>query len=121
MAKKLRVGILFGGRSGEHEVSLLSAASILKAIDRRKFEVLPIGITKSGQWLIADAAQRLLEGQAGTPILEPAAVLADDQTESETASLLDRTREAALTGRYEAFKTTARVDGTARRPDWLGT
>jgi len=63
MAKKLRVGILFGGRSGEHEVSLLSAASILKAIDRRKFEVLPIGITKSGQWLIADAAQRLLEGK----------------------------------------------------------
>ena len=46
MAKKLRVGILFGGRSGEHEVSLLSAASILKAIDRSKFDVVPIGITK---------------------------------------------------------------------------
>jgi D-alanine-D-alanine ligase len=70
MAKKLRVGILFGGRSGEHEVSLLSAASILRAIDRRKFEILPIGITKSGQWLIADAAQRLLEGQPS--VLEPA-------------------------------------------------
>ena len=41
-------------------------------------------------------------------------------TETETASILDRTREAAMTGRYEAFKTTARVDGTARRPDWLG-
>jgi predicted aldo/keto reductase-like oxidoreductase len=41
-------------------------------------------------------------------------------TEVETASILDRTREAALTGRYEAFKTTARVDGTGRRPDWLG-
>jgi D-alanine-D-alanine ligase len=70
MAKKLRVGILFGGRSGEHEVSLLSAASILKAIDRRKFEVLPIGITKSGQWLIADDAQRLLEGKPLVPMLD---------------------------------------------------
>jgi D-alanine-D-alanine ligase len=64
MAKKLRVGILFGGRSGEHEVSLLSAASILKAIDRRKFDVVPIGIDKAGHWLIANAAQGLLEGSA---------------------------------------------------------
>ncbi|MFC5863473.1 D-alanine--D-alanine ligase family protein [Acidicapsa dinghuensis] len=62
MAKKLRVGILFGGRSGEHEVSLLSAASILKAIDRKKFEVFPIGISKQGHWLTGGAAQALLEG-----------------------------------------------------------
>jgi D-alanine-D-alanine ligase len=64
MTKKLRVGIIFGGRSGEHEVSLLSAASILKAIDRRKFNVAPIGIDKAGHWLTADAAQGLLEGTA---------------------------------------------------------
>ena len=64
MAKKLRVGILFGGRSGEHEVSLLSAASILKAIDRKKFDVAPIGITKEGRWLGAGDAQHLLEGGA---------------------------------------------------------
>jgi D-alanine-D-alanine ligase len=62
MAKKLRVGILFGGRSGEHEVSLLSAASILKAIDRKKFEVVPIGIGKTGRWLTGDGAQALLAG-----------------------------------------------------------
>jgi len=76
MAKKLRVGILFGGRSGEHEVSLLSAASILKAIDRRKFDVLPIGITKDGHWVVAEDARELLAGkgseivsrlQAGNP------------------------------------------------------
>jgi D-alanine-D-alanine ligase len=65
MAKKLRVGILFGGRSGEHEVSLLSAASILKAIDRSKFDVVPIGITKQGQWLGAGDAQNLLAGESG--------------------------------------------------------
>jgi D-alanine-D-alanine ligase len=64
MAKKLRVGILFGGRSGEHEVSLLSAASILKAIDRKKFEVVPIGINKAGYWLTSGAAQGLLEPAA---------------------------------------------------------
>ena len=62
MAKKLRVGILFGGRSGEHEVSLLSAASVLKFIDREKFDVVPIGITKEGRWLAASEANNLLEG-----------------------------------------------------------
>jgi D-alanine-D-alanine ligase len=64
MAKKLRVGILFGGRSGEHEVSLLSAASILEAIDRKKFDVAPIGINKAGHWLISGAAHGLLEGKS---------------------------------------------------------
>jgi D-alanine-D-alanine ligase len=66
MKRKLRVGILFGGRSGEHEVSLLSAASILKAIDRNKFDVTPIGITKEGRWLAAADAHGLLEGNGGT-------------------------------------------------------
>jgi D-alanine-D-alanine ligase len=66
MAKKLRVGILFGGRSGEHEVSLLSAASVLKAIDRNKFDVVPIGITKEGRWLAAGDARNLLEGDSST-------------------------------------------------------
>jgi D-alanine-D-alanine ligase len=64
MARKLRVGILFGGRSGEHEVSLLSAASILKAIDRKKFDIFPIGIGKQGHWLTGGAALALLEGKS---------------------------------------------------------
>jgi D-alanine-D-alanine ligase len=64
MTRKLRVGVLFGGRSGEHEVSLLSAASVLKAIDRKKFDVVPIGINKAGHWLTSGAAQGLLEGSA---------------------------------------------------------
>jgi D-alanine-D-alanine ligase len=84
MAKKLRVGILFGGRSGEHEVSLLSAASVLKAIDREKFDVAPIGITKEGRWLAAGDAHNLLEGdgseglrrlRAGDPETTPGAKL----------------------------------------------
>jgi D-alanine-D-alanine ligase len=68
--KKLRIGILFGGRSGEHEVSLLSAASILNAIDRTKYEVIPIAITKQGQWLAPTEAQHLLQGDT-----KPAPVL----------------------------------------------
>jgi D-alanine-D-alanine ligase len=64
MAKrKLRIGVLFGGKSGEHEISLLSAASILKAIDKKKYEVVPLGITKQGQWVSAEAADRLLSGE----------------------------------------------------------
>jgi D-alanine-D-alanine ligase len=81
--KKTRVGILFGGRSGEHEVSLLSAASVLQAIDRSKYEVVPIGITKEGRWVTAGHAERLLGGgapgkhlRAGDPeATQPAAVL----------------------------------------------
>jgi D-alanine-D-alanine ligase len=84
MKRKLRVGVLFGGRSGEHEVSLLSAASILKAIDRSKFDVTPIGITKEGRWLAAADARGLLEGgssaaarrlRAGDPEATPGAKL----------------------------------------------
>ena len=85
--KKLRVGVLFGGRSGEHEVSLLSAASVLNAIDRDKYEVVPIGITKEGRWLTAEHAERLLSGKqeprhlrAGDPEVTPgAAVLENGQ------------------------------------------
>src|SRR5690349_23671996 len=69
VAKKLRVGVLFGGRSGEHEVSLLSAASVLKAIDRTKYDVVPIGISKEGRWLTSRESQKLLngDGEAGNP------------------------------------------------------
>jgi len=59
---KLRVGVLFGGRSGEHEVSLRSAASIIDAMDKSRYEVVPIGITKEGRWLAAGEAERLLGG-----------------------------------------------------------
>jgi D-alanine-D-alanine ligase len=58
--KRLRVGILFGGRSGEHEVSLASAASVIRALDPEKYEAVPIGITKDGRWLVGVGAQKLL-------------------------------------------------------------
>ncbi len=64
--KKPRIGILFGGRSGEHEVSLLSAASVLQAIDRSKYDVQLIGIAKDGRWLTSTDAERLLEAPKPT-------------------------------------------------------
>jgi D-alanine-D-alanine ligase len=58
--KRLRVGVLFGGRSGEHEVSLASAASVIRALDPEKYEVVPIGISKDGRWLVGTGAQKML-------------------------------------------------------------
>jgi D-alanine-D-alanine ligase len=89
--KKIRLGVLFGGRSGEHEVSLTSAASVMRALDPAKYEVVPVGITREGRWRVGsgafglmseaagdDAAQRtaplqtvLEEGRVVTPSIDP--------------------------------------------------
>ena len=68
--KKIRVGLVFGGRSGEHEVSLASAKAVMANLDRDKYEVVPIGITKSGSWLLGTEPAKLIAaeqsvGQAG--------------------------------------------------------
>src|ERR1043166_8580259 len=60
MVKKLRIGVIFGGRSGEHEVSIRSARSVIEAIDKAKYDVVPIAITKEGNWLGPAAAAKLL-------------------------------------------------------------
>jgi len=85
--EKIRVGILFGGRSGEHEVSLLSAASVLNAIDKDKYEVVPIGITKGGRWLTAEYAEYLLTGKL---VLEPRNLRAGDPETTSPAAVLAR-------------------------------
>src|SRR5271165_3118578 len=112
--KKLRVGVLFGGRSGEHEVSLLSAASVLKAIDPKKYEVTPIGITKEGRWVTATDAQRLLTGEqpharrtlrAGDPdATAPAAVLARGES-----VIVPPVPSESKTGALVPFETDART------------
>ena len=84
---KLRVGILFGGRSGEHEVSLLSAASVLNAIDTDKYEVVPIGITKDGRWLTSEHAEDLLTGKLR---IEPRHLRAGDPETTSAAAMLTR-------------------------------
>ena len=91
MTNKIRLGVLFGGRSGEHEVSLTSAASLIKALDPDKYEVVPVGITREGRWRVGpkafglltetaeeDAAQQIAplqtvleQGKAVTPSADP--------------------------------------------------
>ncbi len=61
MPAKLRIGVIFGGRSAEHEVSLVSAASVIDALDKEKYEVVPIGISPEGRWLSSADALRLLK------------------------------------------------------------
>lgn len=74
--KRLKVGVLFGGRSGEHEVSLASAASVIRGLDPDKYEAVPIGITKEGHWLVGADAQKMLpdvlrNGQRVTMTADP--------------------------------------------------
>ena len=76
MSKRIRVGVLFGGRSGEHEISLISARSVMRVMDPEKYEVVPIGITKEGRWLASgDPMAALSQGDEG--LSSPVALLGD--------------------------------------------
>lgn len=85
MVKKLRVGVIFGGRSGEHEVSVRSAGAVIEAIDRRKYDVVPIAITKAGKWLppaiasslLPESCQRFLSRTALTGSKDDVALVGD--------------------------------------------
>jgi D-alanine-D-alanine ligase len=73
MTTKIRIGVIYGGRSGEHEVSVRSARSVIEAVDPEKYEVIPIAITREGSWLspaesaalLPESAQRRLSNYAG--------------------------------------------------------
>ncbi len=92
--KKLRVGVIFGGRSGEHEVSLQSASSIIAALDSNNYEVVPIGITKSGRWIVGNVAEALEGGNSRAAT--PAVLLPDPQTSGLMEMELDDKQPAAL-------------------------
>ncbi len=77
MATRLRVGVIFGGRSGEHEVSLVTAASVMRALDRAKYEVIPIGIAKDGKWLASSRALDQLRSGASVAAEEEHLLLPD--------------------------------------------
>jgi D-alanine-D-alanine ligase len=77
MENKIRVGILFGGRSAEHEVSLVSASSIIEALDRKKYVVFPIGITPEGRWLSSKDAIKLLKEKSSVESLPEHLILPD--------------------------------------------
>jgi D-alanine-D-alanine ligase len=90
MGQKIRVGILFGGQSAEHEISILSARNVLEALDPSRFEPLLIGIDKSGRWLIQDA-QRLL-----TSARDPRQVRIEDGAPARLPSAFGERAETAL-------------------------
>ena len=75
--RKIRVGVLFGGRSGEHEVSLMSAQSVMSALDPDRYDVIEIGISKEGQWLTGAVMNQLQAGESGA---HPATFLPDPES-----------------------------------------
>ena len=91
MERRLRVGVVYGGRSGEHEVSLRSAASIIGALDRERYEVVPIAITKDGRWLSGPESLRLLQvaqqDLSSVPEHGRAVTIAPDPTRRELTPL----------------------------------
>ncbi len=90
MAKRIRVAVVYGGRSSEHGISVVSAGSVLAALDPEKYDVVPVGITRSGQWMITDASPESLTITGRTlPEVEKgtAVVLAADTTSSELVAV----------------------------------
>lgn len=93
MSDKLKVAVLFGGRSGEHEVSLVSARSVIGALDPERFEVIPVGITREGAWIVGTDPMRALEEESFAET-RPAAILADP-TYSGLSQIRSRQNERA--------------------------
>ena len=104
----MRVGVLFGGRSGEHEVSLASAASVIRGLDPDKYEPVPIGISKEGHWLIGSAAQKMLPEvlKAGQRV-----VMSADPTDAAIIPL-DRTGGQRIDVVFPVMHGTYGEDGT---------
>ncbi|HRR09195.1 MAG TPA: D-alanine--D-alanine ligase family protein [Rhodothermales bacterium] len=100
MHRKIRVGVVMGGRSSEHEVSLRSAQSVIQAMDKERFEVVPVGITKTGKWIIHPEALAILLTLADKHMLPADFVAAHARAEApvsvaETASMLPTMQELA--------------------------
>lgn len=117
--KKLRLGILFGGRSGEHDVSLESAASVLGAIDRSKYDVIPIGITRDGQWMLGASplAMREPSPQALATVFKTGVSIAPpaDPTRPELRPLANRPHgERSLDVVFPILHGTFGEDGTVQ-------
>jgi D-alanine-D-alanine ligase len=109
--KRLRVGVVFGGRSGEHEVSLASAASVIRALDPEKYEVVPIGITKQGRWLVGTGAQKMLPEvlESGQRVLLP-----PDPTSAALIPLAPTAERVAIDVVFPVLHGTFGEDGTVQ-------
>jgi D-alanine-D-alanine ligase len=117
--KKIRVGVIFGGRSGEHEVSLVSAQSVMDAIDKEKYEVVPIGITKAGQWIASGDPMRALKA-GDAQASRPAALLGDPshrglmRLDEDTEQAIEATRLTELDVVFPVLHGPYGEDGTVQ-------
>src|SRR4029079_3595624 len=78
MSERIRLVVLFGGRSAEHEVSCTTAVNVLQALDPQRYDVVPVGITHEGRWVLAEKAAKLLE--TGGPAALPPSLTAEGPT-----------------------------------------
>ena len=115
--KKLRVGVIYGGRSGEHEVSVASAASILKHLDRSRYEPVPIRIEKDGRWTLADKAPSVVKA---ADVIEHARLQAARPTRPgrEAHLVAHPSEETVLT--IERRDPSSMADGTSAVVTGLG-
>ena len=104
---KLKIGVVFGGRSGEHEVSLLSAQSVMAALDKEKYEIVPIGITHRGNWVASNEAPIIDEGDSAESL-----TLIRHQGKSSLIRLSDHTLHATLDVVMPILHGTFGEDGT---------
>jgi D-alanine-D-alanine ligase len=91
--RRLRVGLLFGGRSAEHDVSRVTAVAVATALDPARYEIVPIAITTDGRWLFADQARRMIEQG---PAALPAALPVEGEPVSELGDLVARGERGEL-------------------------
>ncbi|HQE92873.1 MAG TPA: D-alanine--D-alanine ligase family protein [Anaerolineae bacterium] len=116
MTERLKVAVLFGGRSGEHEVSIMSARSVMRALDPEKYEAIPVGITRQGRWLIGADPLKALESEDFTGT-QSAAIFADPSrqglwadTAAHDASANSLAAVAEQPGTMETLASLSRVD-----------
>ncbi|MEN8097763.1 MAG: D-alanine--D-alanine ligase family protein [Chloroflexota bacterium] len=117
MKRRLRVGVLFGGRSGEHHVSLRSAASVMSVMDKERYQVIPIGITQNGRWISGGDPMRVLMSDGRG---ETAALLSDPnqkallKLERETDQEMSFQRGEQLDVIFPVLHGTYGEDGTVQ-------
>jgi D-alanine-D-alanine ligase len=105
MSQKIRVAVLYGGRSGEHEISLRSAASVIRNLDRSRFEIVPIAIDKQGQWHLVDRDFAEKEAQGSTLSIPAAAlpvVLPPDPTRGKGKAVFVSLKDGSVAATAEA-------------------
>lgn len=118
--RKIRIGVIFGGRSGEHEVSLKSAQSVMAALDKEKYDVVPIGIAKNGRWVTGDVVGALTSGspaQLATLLPDPthaALMQMEDEPPSQLTTRSSFSAVAQLDVIFPVLHGTYGEDGTVQ-------